>query len=335
MTVNEGVMTDGSMSLMKVRTPGTTAAGRKLLKMWLKTPMTTRRILEKWMDCFGEVLDIVMPSGCCCCEQVEMEETGVGAPSHCQVTIDGRCCSRTEHRNEGLELVELIATGCGKWPRGGCYGARGRNTQVALWNDFVICRAASCGEKGHLDSPCTWFPPKGIDPRGRRCRARRCDRPEVRRDVPPDHVGADSAAPRGGEGPGQDHPEFRLVARNGTPMATARYAFPEVRKHMVSNCREAAESSTSMAPAWAWSAVPSSWMMTAVLDEFASNMAKNGRNAGFDDPRMQQRSLPRSQRFVRDVRQRWKTWESGKASGWSFPPGFGRLSRTTAISGWT
>lgn len=100
------------------------------------------------------------------------------------------------------------------------------------------------------------------------------------------------------------HPEFRLVARNGTPMATASYAFPEVRQHMVSIVREAAEKFDIDGASLGFVRGPEFMgYEQPVLDEFRKQYGEDGRNVGFDDPRMQQVRCRYLNAFVRDVRQ--------------------------------
>ena len=118
----------------------------------------------------------------------------------------------------------------------------------------------------------------------------------------------------GGKGLVKRHPEFRRVARNGAPMASASYAFPEVRKQMVSLVREAAEKFAIDGASLGFVRGPEFMgYEQPVLDDFRKEYGEDGRKVGFDDPRMQNIRCRYLNAFVRDVRQTLD--EVGKRKG--------------------
>ena len=126
--------------------------------------------------------------------------------------------------------------------------------------------------------------------------------------------GAIPSLREGGKGLVKRHPEFRRVVRRRWPMASASYAFPEVRKQMVSLVREAAEKFAIDGASLGFVRGPEFMgYEQPVLDDFRKEYGEDGRNVGFDDPRMQNIRCRYLNAFVRDVRKTLD--EVGKRKG--------------------
>lgn len=110
------------------------------------------------------------------------------------------------------------------------------------------------------------------------------------------------------------HPQFRQVMKDGTPVEKASYAFPEVRKLVVSIIREATETFDVDGVDLCFTRGPEFMAYEQpVLDDFHKEYGEDGRKVGFDDPRMQTIRCRYLNAFVGDVRKTLD--EVGKRKG--------------------
>jgi len=102
--------------------------------------------------------------------------------------------------------------------------------------------------------------------------------------------------------------------QNGMPIQTASYAFPEVRKHVVSIVREVAEDFDIDGVNLCFIRGPEFMAYEKpVLDDFRKEFNTEGRNVAYDDPRMRTIRCRYLNTFVRDVRKTLD--EVGKRKG--------------------
>ena len=110
------------------------------------------------------------------------------------------------------------------------------------------------------------------------------------------------------------HPQFRQVMKDGTPVEKASYAFPEVRKLVVSIIREATETFDVDGVNLCFIRGPEFMAYEQpVLDDFRKEYGEDGRKVGFDDPRMRTIRCRYLNAFVGDVRKTLD--EVGKKKG--------------------
>ena len=110
------------------------------------------------------------------------------------------------------------------------------------------------------------------------------------------------------------HPQFRQVMPDGTPVEKASYAFPDVRKLMVSIIRETAEMFDVDGVSLGFVRGPEFMAYEQpVLDDFRKEYKEDGRKVGFNDERMRKIRCRYLTAFVRDVRQTLD--EVGKKKG--------------------
>ena len=99
------------------------------------------------------------------------------------------------------------------------------------------------------------------------------------------------------------HPQFRQTTRDGPPIEKASYAFPEVRELMVAIVREAVETFDVDGASLGFVRGPEFMgYEQPVLDDFRKEYGEDGRNVGFDDPRMRTLRCRYLNALVRDVR---------------------------------
>jgi hypothetical protein len=125
-----------------------------------------------------------------------------------------------------------------------------------------------------------------------------------------------SIPPMRDEGNGfvRKHPQFRQVMQDGTPVEKASYAFPEVRKLMVSIIREAVETFDVDGASLGFVRGPEFMgYEKPVLDDFHKEYGEDGRKVGFDDARMRTIRCRYLNALVRDVRKTLD--EIGKKKG--------------------
>jgi hypothetical protein len=112
----------------------------------------------------------------------------------------------------------------------------------------------------------------------------------------------------------ETHPQFRQVMKDGTPVEKASYAFPEVRKQMVSIIQEATETFDVDGVNLCFIRGPEFMAYERpVLDDFRTEYGEDGRKVGFDDPRMRTIRCRYLNAFVQDVRKTLD--EVGKRKG--------------------
>jgi len=118
----------------------------------------------------------------------------------------------------------------------------------------------------------------------------------------------------GGKGFVRTHPQLRQVMADGTPVEKASYAFPEVRKLMLSIIREAAEKFDIDGASLGFVRGPEFMVYEQpVVDDFRKEYGVDGKGVGFDDPRMRTIRCRYLSTFVHDARQVLD--EVGKAKG--------------------
>lgn len=101
----------------------------------------------------------------------------------------------------------------------------------------------------------------------------------------------------------QDHPQFRLVMADGTPVEKASYAFPEVRAHMLAIIRESAERFDIDGASLAFNRGPFfAAYEQPVLDDFRKEFGEDARTMPLTDPRLQKICSRYLTAFVREVR---------------------------------
>ena len=131
-----------------------------------------------------------------------------------------------------------------------------------------------------------------------------------------------------------------MVAQYGRPVEKASYAFPEVRKLMVSIIREAVETFDVDGASLGFVRGPEFMgYEQPVLDDFRKEYGADGRNVGFDDPRMRKIRCRYLTAFVGDVRKTLD--EVGKKKGkrlelsaWVFESLPGNLDRGMDVEDW-
>ena len=103
------------------------------------------------------------------------------------------------------------------------------------------------------------------------------------------------------------HPQFRKVTQDGTPIQSGSYAFPEVRKLVVSIICETAETFDIDGVNLCFIRGPEFIAYEQpVLDDFRREYKEDGRKVSFDDPRMRTIRCRYLNAFVREVRQALK-----------------------------
>ena len=101
----------------------------------------------------------------------------------------------------------------------------------------------------------------------------------------------------------ENHPEFRQVMRDGTPIEKASYAFPEVRDLMLSIIQETAETFDIDGANLCFTRGPQfAAYEKPVLEDFRKEYGTDGRKVGYNDPRMRSIRSRYSTRLVRGAR---------------------------------